>query len=59
MPLDGSSSFDLPIAQPTQLPARRVLGLEAEEWGGFLVAFGIVLTLAGALGLATLHIFSG
>jgi hypothetical protein len=58
MPLDGSSSYDFPLARPSPPPARRVLGLEAEEWGGFLVAFGIVITLAGALGLATLHVFS-
>lgn len=54
MPLDGSTPFDL--APPR--PARRALGLQAEEWGGFLVALGLVLSLAGALALATLQIFA-
>ena len=57
MPLDGSGFLDLPRAPRAAPPPRRLLGLAGKEWGGFLLAFGLVLALAGALALATLRVF--
>lgn len=57
MPFDGSAPRPLPLrAAP---PPRRVLGLEAPEWGSFLVSLGTVLCLAGALSLVALQLMEG